>query len=83
MPNSMLIKARLKELGKSQDDLARQLNLATPSMCLKINGKRPFTLDEARQVADFLQIRECDFSAYFLLDNLRSANIEKGGSSNE
>lgn len=65
MPNAKLIKARLKELGKSQDDLAKQLHIATPSMCLKINGKRPFTLDEARQVADFLQISECDFSAYF------------------
>lgn len=65
MLNSNKIKGRMKELGIVQADVAKRLNLAEPTVSLKINGKRPMDLDEARALAEMLQIDNCDFGAYF------------------
>lgn len=65
MPNADLIKSRLAEAGISQADLARELGIAQPTVCQKINGSRPFFLDEAKKLAKILHIPSGDFGKYF------------------
>lgn len=65
MPNADLIKNRMAEEGISQADLARELGIAQPTVCQKINGSRPFFLEEAKRVAEILKIPSADFGKYF------------------
>lgn len=65
MPNTKMLKARLKELGMTQADLAGKVGLATPTLCQKLNNVRPFSLPQAEKVALALDISAQDFEAYF------------------
>lgn len=65
MPNTDKIKLRMAELKITQAELASKLGMATPTICQKINNLRPFTLEEAEQVAVELRISNKDFGAYF------------------
>lgn len=65
MPNTDLIKERMSEVGMSQAALAKELGLAQPTMCQKINGIRPFFLDEAKKVAEIIHIPDGEFGKYF------------------
>lgn len=65
MPNTEKIKARMEELSITQARLARELGIATPTICQKINNIRPFSLEEAEKVAEILKIKDRDFGTYF------------------
>lgn len=65
MPNTVKIKKRMSELGITQADLAKCINIATPTMCQKINNIRPLSLEEAEKVAKELRIKDEDFGTYF------------------
>ena len=65
MPNTEKIKERMSELGITQSELARYINIATPTMCQKINNIRPLSLKEAEEVAKVLKIDDRDFGTYF------------------
>lgn len=65
MINSNKIKGRMKELGFIQADVARELNIAEPTVSQKINNKRPMDLDEARVLAQMLRIDNSEFGVYF------------------
>ena len=68
MPNTDKIKARMDELSITQAQLARELGVATPTICQKINNIRPFSLEEAEKVAEVLKIKDKDFGSYFFSD---------------
>lgn len=65
MLNTNKIKGRIKELGLIQSDIAKKLGLAEPTVSQKINGKRPMSLDEARELAEMLGIDNSEFGSYF------------------
>lgn len=65
MLNGNKIKGRMRELGVIQADVAKELNLAEASVSLKLSGKRPMDLDEAKKLADLLNISKEEFGAYF------------------
>lgn len=65
MLNGNKIKGRMRELGIVQADVAKALNLAEASVSLKLCGKRPMDLDEAKKLADMLNISKEEFGAYF------------------
>lgn len=65
MVNSAKLKGRLRELEMTQAYLAIQVGIAQSTMNQKINGERPFFLDEAMCVARILRISDSDFSTYF------------------
>lgn len=65
MINGNKIKGRMRELGIVQADVAKQLKIAEATVSLKLNGKRPMDLDEARELAIMLDIQSSDFGAYF------------------
>ena len=65
MLNGNKIKGRMKELGIVQSDVAKRLNLAEATVSLKLSGKRPMDLDEARDRAEMLDISNEQFGDYF------------------
>lgn len=65
MLNTNKIKGRMREMGIVQADVARRLNLAEPTVCQKINGRRPMDLGEAKALAEMLKIENSEFGAYF------------------
>lgn len=81
MVNANKIKGRMRELGITQADVAKFLNVAQPTVNQKINNIRPFDLDEAEKFSNLLGIDTCEFGAYFLLIKLQNAT-KKGGELN-
>lgn len=65
MPNTQLLKQRLSEKGITQTALAQIVGVAVPTICQKLNGTRPFTLEESEIVAKALDIPDGDFGKYF------------------
>lgn len=65
MINCAKIKGRLRELGKTQADLAAYTGMAQSTINQKINGERPLFLDEAESFARFLKIPDAEFTSYF------------------
>ncbi|MDO4302113.1 MAG: helix-turn-helix transcriptional regulator [Clostridia bacterium] len=68
MVNTRKIKARLTELGLTQDDLAAKLGLATCTVSQKLNNIRPLKLSEANEIAKILKIDDLDFKEYFFAE---------------
>lgn len=65
MVNSNKLKGRMVELGFTQSDIAKALNLATPTVSQKINNVRAMSIKEAYKIADILNIDDSDFREYF------------------
>ncbi len=65
MINTARIKGRLRELGKTQANLADYLGMAQSTVNQKINGERPLFLDEAERIASYLSISDTEFVSYF------------------
>lgn len=65
MINTAKIKGRLRELGKTQAELAEYVGIAQSTVNQKLNGERPLFLDEADQFAAFLGIPDSEFCKYF------------------
>jgi len=65
MVNTNKIKARMKELDLTQADVAKQMDLAAPTVNQKINNVRPFDLDEAGKLSKILGIEANEFGLYF------------------
>lgn len=65
MVNTIKIKSRMNELGYTQKDVARALNLALPTVSQKLNNIRPMYLKEADILADMLKIDTLKFGEYF------------------
>lgn len=42
--------------GVTLEDLAKVLNIRTATMCEKLNGKYPITLDEAIKIKSYLEV---------------------------
>ena len=65
MINTAKIKGRMVELGLTQKDVSKVLNLAQPTVNQKINNIRPMGLDEAEKLSKLLGIEAEDFALYF------------------
>lgn len=65
MINSAKIKERMNSLGVKQKDIASILGVKAPTVSQKINGVRPMDLDEAKKLANFLNIDPDEFGSYF------------------
>lgn len=70
MVNTELILRRIREQGKNQKDLAELLGIKQSSVSLKINNKRPFFVDEALKLAEYLGIDDSQFSIYFFANEV-------------
>lgn len=64
------LKGRLVEKGYNQKDVASRWGIAQPSANLKLNGKRPMSLDEACALAKMLEIGALEFPDYFFANSI-------------
>lgn len=67
MVNSIKIKARLIEIGKTQKELAEAIGVKQPTASQKINNLRPMSLNEAEKAANFLEVKDEEFRSFFLI----------------
>lgn len=65
MINSLKIKSRMVAQGITQSEVASRLGLSKPAVSLKINGLRPFYLEEAAALSDLLGLTPVEFNEYF------------------
>lgn len=70
MVNTIKIKERMIKFGLTQKDLAKALNIATPTVSQKLNNIRPMYLKEADVLADILEINTTQFGEYFFTTNI-------------
>lgn len=69
------IKGRMVELGLTQKDVARALHIAQATASQKLNGVRPLYLEEAKTLADLLEIETGEFGRYFFGRNSAQRRI--------
>ena len=50
MTNILLLKAKLMELGLTQDQLAEMIGISKASLSYKINNRRDFTISETLKI---------------------------------
>lgn len=65
MINTNKLKGRMVELGITQDEMAKELNIAQSTLNLKLNGKRPMQIAEAEAISNMLKINTGEFGIYF------------------
>ncbi len=64
--NSKLLKCKMAEENVTQDYLADRLKLSQPTLSLKLNNNRAFTIEEMFCVVDVLSIAPEDLRKFFL-----------------
>lgn len=74
MLSSEKLKARMKEKGITQKQIADVLGVAPPTVSQKLNGIRPMDLNEAKTIADKLEIDSSDFGVYFFASEVAQRN---------
>lgn len=55
----------MAELGFTQKDIAKELELSPATVSQKINGVRPMYLDEAKKLAEILRVKDDEFRSIF------------------
>ncbi len=65
MINTLKVKAKMVEYGKTQKDIGEALGIATATVSQKINNVRPMDLAEAEKLCEILQINPDQFGEYF------------------
>ena len=50
------LKAEMSRKGVTLADLAEVLNVTVPTVSLKLNGKTPLTLSEAKLIKNYLEV---------------------------
>ncbi len=65
MINTLKIKARMVEYGKTQKDIGAALGIAAATVSQKLNNIRPMDLDEAEKLCKILKIEPDEFGNYF------------------
>lgn len=66
MVNSKLLKSKMAEESVTQSYLADRLKLSQPTLSLKLNNNRSFTIEEMFCVADVLNIECAEIRKFFL-----------------
>ena len=61
------LRGLIKEKGLSDSELAKEINLSSSSLSLRLNGKVDWTVPEVRAICDVLQIDKSDISQYFFI----------------
>lgn len=74
MVNANKLKARIVELGKVQSDVAKSLNMAQPTFSQKVNNIRPMDLNEALEIAKYLEIPVSEYAEYFFYTPVAQSN---------
>ena len=77
MVNSRKVKARIVELGFTQDDVAENIGMDVSTFNQKINNKRRIYIDEVAKLCDYLKINTTtELQEYFGLDFLTNSGVK-------
>jgi transcriptional regulator with XRE-family HTH domain len=74
MINTLKVKARMVEYGKTQKDIGQELGIAAATVSQKLNNVRPMDLDEAEKLCEILQIDAGQFGEYFFAHQVAQCN---------
>ena len=66
MSDTTKLKTIIEQKGVKQTRLASQLGISDQSLSMKLNGKRPFKLEEAKTICRLLNISKFDGYNIFL-----------------
>lgn len=58
--NTKLLKAKIVELGFTQEQIAEKIGISYQSLCNKINNKYDFKASEIQALCDLLSIKDKD-----------------------
>lgn len=78
MVNTDKIKGRMRELRLTQNVVAKRLGINQATANQKINNTRCFTLEEAEQLSDLLELTDEDFKVYFFCKISCKSQQKKG-----
>ena len=67
MPNMRKLLGVMAEAGYTQEALADKTGIGRSSMSCKINGKRPFDVDEAAKICEVLNISDPELKCQIFL----------------
>ena len=71
------MKARIVELGFTQDDVAENIGMDVSTFNQKINNKRRIYIDEVAKLCDYLKINTTtELQEYFGLDFLTNSGVK-------
>lgn len=62
---------RIRELGYTQNRLAKHIGIAVSSMCLKLNNKAFFTQPEIEKIRNVLCISDEEIGVYFFTQKVQ------------
>lgn len=63
--NYSALLGRIKELGYTQDTLAKAAHISSGTLSAKLNGRFPFKQTDIQNIADVLDIGASDIGRYF------------------
>ena len=66
MTNTTLLKAKMIQNNKQNNDIVKALNLSRQSVSKKINNHVPFTIDEVVKVRDCIGLTQQEVMDIFL-----------------
>lgn len=59
------LKGLMREKGLTQEDIAKELNIAPSTFNLKVNGNAYFSQDEIFAISNILNISDNEYKEYF------------------
>lgn len=65
MVNAARLKGRMREKCLTQSACAERLHIRTPTFNQKLNNIRAFSLQQAEELANMLEIKDSEFGSYF------------------
>lgn len=60
MANSNLLRAKIKEYGLNQSEVANRIGISPCTFSYKLNGSREFTASEIYKLSNLLHIKDKD-----------------------
>ena len=60
------LKGRIREMGMTYRSMAAEMNMGVNTLSNKINGFQAFTMAEAGQICELLDITPADMARFFL-----------------
>lgn len=73
-----LLKAAIVRAGYTQGEFARKIGISHNSLTSRMNGDRPFTIDEVDRTRDVLGIDNAEICDIFFSTESLNREIQKG-----
>ena len=67
-PKYAKLRGKMRELGFTQEELAKAIDKNRSTLSLKLSGQQAFTNDETLAICDVLKIPKCEISDYFFCE---------------